>query len=126
MRRTSWTGFQKFTDIGRSAWDILTAANELPDVKRVYILSHSEANDAGEVKLKTIGKMLDEKVCLEGMVTIVLKTLVRDGQYLFATRNNGSDTVKSPMGLFEDADIPNDLAAVDKAIVDYYSLSNNA
>lgn len=123
MRRTSETGYQKFTDIGRNAWDILTVAGALADHKRIYILSHTETSDAGETKLKTIGKMLDDKVCLEGMVTIVLKTMVRDGEYLFATKNNGSDTVKSPMGLFEADAIPNDLAAVDAAICEYFSLS---
>jgi hypothetical protein len=64
--------------------------------------------------------MLDEKITLEGMVTIVMRTMIRDGQYLFATRNNGADTTKTPMGLFEQDLIDNDLAAVDQAIYDYY------
>jgi len=112
--------YQKFVDIGKNAWDILNAATALPDSKRVYILSHIETTDMGRTKIKTIGKMLDEKITLEGMVTIVLRTVVRDGQYFFATRNNGSDTTKTPMGMFAGEMIDNDLAAVDTTILNYY------
>ena len=72
--------------------------------------------------MKTIGKMLDEKITLEGMVTIVLRAVVQDGQHLFSTRNNGADTTKAPMGMFDDNYIENDLAAVDAAIVEYYEI----
>lgn len=123
MRRTDETGFTKFTEIGRHAWEILNAAANLPDDVRVYLLSHTETTDAGKTKIKTIGRMLDEKITLEGLVTICLRTVVRDGQYFFSTRNNGNDTVKSPMGLFDDELIENDLAAVDAAIFNYYQLS---
>lgn len=123
MRRSAEKGFDKFTEIGKNAWDILTEAARLPDDVRVYILSHVETNDSGRTKIKTIGKMLDEKITLEGMVTIVLRTVVQDGQYLFATRNNGSDTTKTPMGLFDQDLIDNDLAAVDTAIFHYYDLT---
>jgi hypothetical protein len=76
----------------------------------------------GNEKFKTIGKMLDEKITLEGMFTIVLKTVVQDGKYFFSTQNNGQDTVKAPMGMFEAPLIENDLAAVDAAIRDYYGI----
>lgn len=122
MRRTDERGFDKFTEIGRHAWEVLTTAAALPDDIRVYILSHTEEVDGGHVKMKTIGRMLDEKITLEGLVTIVLRTAVQDGQYLFSTRNNGSDTVKSPMGLFESDFIDNNLAAVDLAICNYYDI----
>lgn len=123
MRRTNETGFNKFTEIGKNAWDIINAAAALPDDVRVYILSHIETSESGHTKIKTIGRMLDEKIALEGMVTIVLRTAIRDGQYLFATRNNGSDTTKTPMGLFEAESIDNDLHAVDEAIQAYYELT---
>ncbi len=126
MRRCDETGFQKFTDIGRHAWDVLTAANSLPDDVRVYILSHSETLDDGQTKAKTIGKLLDEKITVEGLFSIVLKTDVIDGEYTFTTRNSGRDTVKTPMGMFEQERIPNDLEAVDCAIVDYYNLCEPA
>lgn len=120
MRRTDERGFDKFTEIGRHAWDIICAASALPDHVRVYILSHTETSESGRVKAKTIGKMLDEKITLEGMFSIVMRTCVINGQYLFSTRNNGSDTVKTPLQMFDEEHIPNDLAAVDAAIVDFY------
>jgi hypothetical protein len=122
MRRSQENGFTKFTDIGRHAWDIITAANELPDDVRVYILSHTNTDDAGNTRLKTIGKMLDEKIVLEGMVTIVFNTQVQDAKYRFSTKNSGSNTVKTPMGLFDEESIDNDLAAVDEAIKTYYGV----
>lgn len=126
MRRTDERGYDKFTDIGKHAWEIIRAAANLPEYKRVYVLSHTETTEAGRVKAKTIGRMLDEKITLEGMFSIVLRTAVINDQYVFRTRNNGSDTVKTPLGMFEAETIPNDLAAVDAAIVDYYQLAQAA
>ena len=126
MRRTDERGFDKFTDIGKHAWDLLCPAPSLPDHVRVYILSHTETSESGRVKAKTIGRMLDEKITIEGMFSIVMRTSIINGQYLFSTKNNGSDTVKTPLGLFDADHIDNDLAAVDAAIVDYYQLQATA
>lgn len=116
------SAYAKYNEIARSAWDILMKASALQDSKRVYILSHTTTDEAGKTKIKTIGKLLDEKIVLEGLVTIVLRTLKVNDQYVFATKNSGSDTTKSPMGLFEEGHIENDLLAVDKAICEYYNL----
>lgn len=123
MRRTAERGFDKFTEIGRNAWDVINAATQAADNKRIYILSHTEQSESGSTKIKTIGKMLDEKITLEGMVTICLQTAIVNGQHIFMTQNNGHNTVKSPIGLFASEHIPNDLAAVDAAIVEYYGLA---
>lgn len=123
---TGNSAFAKYNEIARHAWDILMAAGKCEDHKRVYILAHTQEDDAGRIKAKTIGKLLDEKITMEGLLTIVLRTAVINGQYLFSTKNNGLDTVKSPMGLFEDEHIPNDLAAVDAAICSYYDLTITA
>lgn len=122
MRRSDEKGFDKFTDIGRHAWEVLNAAANLPDDVRVYILAHTQTDDFGHTKAKTIGKLLDEKITIEGLFSIVLRTHAQGGQYQFSTRNSGSDTVKSPMGLFDDDLIDNDLAAVDAKICDYYGI----
>ena len=114
--------FAKYNEIAHNAWSILMAASQLSDDKRVYILGHTQEDDSGRIKAKTIGKLLDEKITIEGLLTIVLRTAVINGQYLFSTKNNGADTVKAPMGLFEDEHIENDLAAVDAAIYGYYQL----
>ena len=125
MRRAKETGYQKFVDIGRNFWAIVNAViRETPDDTIVYMLMHTEMDANGNEKAKTIGKMLDEKITLEGMFTIVLKTSVKDGQYVFLTQNSGMDTVKSPMGMFADAEIPNDLKLVDRIIREYYDMND--
>lgn len=120
MRRSSETGFTKFMDIGKHAWGILDAAIRLPDDVRVYILSHTQTSDLGKTSIKTIGKLLDEKITIEGMFTCVLRTQVSNGNYLFSTQNNGQDTTKSPMGLFDSELIENDLKMVDGLVSAYY------
>lgn len=114
--------FAKYNEIARNAWDILMCAGRLDDNTRVYILAHTQEDDSGHIKAKTIGKLLDEKITIEGMLTIVLRTAVVNGQYLFSTQNSGMDTVKTPMGMFSDQHIDNDLAAVDAAILAYYAI----
>jgi hypothetical protein len=122
MRTAKITGYQKFTDMALNYYSLIKAATALPDEKIVYFMGHSDTDANGNEKFKTIGKMLDEKVTLEGLFTIVLKTVVTDGRYQFSTRNSGQDTVKTPIGLFDEPLIDNDLAMVDKAIRDYYEL----
>jgi len=123
---TGNAAFAKYNEIARNAWDILMCAGRLPDATRVYILAHTQEDDSGRIKAKTIGKLLDEKITIEGLLTIVMRTAVINGQYLFSTQNSGSDTVKTPMDMFAEEHIPNDLASVDAAITAYYALSNIA
>lgn len=124
MRRFSETGYQKYSDIARAHWELVqTVINELPFDKIVYFLSHIERDQMGNEKAKTIGKMIDQYVTLEGMFTIVLKTHVQDGHYTFLTHNSGFDTVKTPLEMFADDEIDNDLAYVDQTIREYYNLT---
>ena len=118
MNRTAERGFDKFTEIAKHAFAVIEAATQADDGKRVYILSHINSDEQGE-RIKTIGKMLDEKIVLEGMLTIVLKTVVTNGIYEFSTVNSGSDTVKTPLEMFDSPRIPNDLKIVDDAILNY-------
>ncbi len=122
MRRATERGYDKFTEIAFHMWDIVNEVKELPSDTVVYFLSHIERDSEGNEKVKTIGKLLDEKITLEGMFTIVLKTNVMDGQYTFLTQNSGKDTVKSPIGLFSSYAIDNDLKYVDEKIRNYYEL----
>lgn len=125
MNRAYEGGYSKYTEIARHAWEVITCATHLPEDVRVYILSHTTTGDDGTVRLKTIGKLLDEKITVEGLVTIVLRTAVMDGDYRFRVVNSGSDTVKSPMGMFKEETIENDLKKVDDTIVDYYGIGGN-
>lgn len=124
MRRATERGYDKFTEIAKHAWDIADAVKGLPADVIVYVMCHTDTDQDGVEKLKTIGKLLDEKIVLEGMSTIVLKTAVSDGQYMFLTQNNGKDTVKSPAGMFPAYAIDNDLKYVDQKIRSYYELGD--
>ena len=122
MRRVSERGFDKYNEIGKHTWDISNTIRGLPEDVIVYVMCHIDTDGDGNEKIKTIGKLLDEKICLEGLSTIVLKTVVDDGRYLFATQNNGKDTVKSPFEMFDNAYIDNDLFYVDSKIREYYGM----
>ena len=124
MRTAKQTGYQKYTDMAVSFNQLIEFAASLPDDKIVYFMGHSDQADDGREHFKTIGKMLDNYVTVEGRFTIVLKTVVQDGKYMFATQNNGQDTVKSPMGMFDSALIDNDLKAVDDAIREYWCMGD--
>jgi hypothetical protein len=117
--------FQLYNDIADNVWRLLKEAKNLPEDVRVYILTHSQTRDDGFVKVKTIGKLLDDKINLEGMVTIVLRSGVNDGSYLFSTQSNGNDCVKTPIGMFDKRFVDNDLSLVDKAICNYYSIDDS-
>ena len=123
MRNAKVSGYQKYTDMAVSFNNLIEYASKLPDDVIVYFIGHSEQMDDGREHFKTIGKMLDNYVTVEGKFTIVLKTVVQDGRYLFSTHNNGQDTVKSPIGLFEADLIDNDLKAVDTAIREYWDIA---
>ena len=114
--------YDKFTDMARNFRDLIHYINELEDEEKiVYFLHHSELDSDGREKVKTIGKMLDEKLTVEGCFDIVLYCQ----DHKFFTQANGMSTAKSPEGMFE-LEIPNDLKAVDTAIREYYGLGGEA
>ena len=123
MRNAKVTGYQKFTDMALNFNNLIETARTLPQDKIVYFLGHTEQSDDGREHFKTIGKMLDNYITVEGKFTIVLKTVVKDGNYYFSTQNNGQDTVKSPMDMFDSDLIPNDLKVVDNIIREYYGMN---
>ena len=118
MRRYRETGYGKFSEVGYNGWNLVTVASTLPADVHVYFMAHTMTGDDGITRIKTPGKLLDT-YSVEGMFSLVLRTVVRDGEYFFATKNSGSDTVKAPPDMFDAELIPNDLAAVDKAITDF-------
>lgn len=112
-----------YADIGLSLWDMIKALQRHPSQARVYMMMHEETDDFGNVKPRTLGKLVEQKVCLEGMVTICLRAVVdNNGQHVFLTQTSGLDVTKSPMGMFEQDQIDNDLNAVDAAIAEYYGI----
>ena len=121
--RAKETGFQKFTDLALNFRNLIHfISRETPDDLIVYFLHHTETNGEGRVKAKTIGRLLDEKLTVEGCFDIVLLTQAEGGEHFFLTQSDGYTTCKSPEGMFE-MKIPNDLAVVDAAIRTYWGLS---
>jgi hypothetical protein len=122
FNRAKEVGYGKFVDIAVNFKNMIdTIVRKTPADCIVYILMHTEKSELG-IKAKTIGKMLDSNITLEGLFSIVLRTKVENGKYSFTTQTDGFDTVKSPMGLFDTKEIDNDLAMVDTAIRSYWDL----
>lgn len=126
LARSSEKGYDKFTDIAKSAWNVFNAAGDLAEHRRVYILAHTQTDDFGQTRMKTVGKMVDNTLVPEGYFTIVLRTEVINGTYKFCTQTNGQDCAKSPMEMFADTHIDNDLAAIDQQIQEFYEITQPA
>ena len=128
MRKHSNTGggnavFSLYNDIADSFWNLTEQIKKLPNNKIVYILMHEDKNDFGDIKPKTIGKLIDEKVCLEGLFSIVLRAKKVDKNYYFFTQATDGDVAKSPIGMFDELYIENDLKAVDDKIREFYGIN---
>lgn len=116
-------GYQKFTDMALNFYTLIRFIIEkLPEDKLVYFLHHTEVTAEGKTKAKTIGKMLDEKLTVEGLFSIVLFCQTDGERHYFVTQSDGSTTAKSPMEMFEEREIDNDLKMVDTAIREYFEL----
>lgn len=121
--RAEEKGYEKFTGMAVSFQRLIRYIQvNTPADTIVYFLHHSEMGPEGQLKAKTIGKMLDEKLTLEGLFSIVLLARASQDGYKFITQGQGLSTAKSPMGMFDQIEIDNDLKAVDDAIRAYYEL----
>lgn len=119
------TGFGKFTDMALNFYNLIQfIIKQTPPDVIVYFLHHTEVTQEGRIKAKTIGKMLDEKLTIEGLFSIVLICTTDGKDHKFITQSDGYTTAKSPMDMFE-AEIDNDLKAVDTIIREYYELNES-
>lgn len=114
--------FTLYNQIGDHFWNLIQFIVKLPEDKIVYVIMHEDINDFGQIKPKTIGKLLDEKVCIEGMFTIVLRCIEESGKHIFVTQSADGAVSKSPIDMFETLTIDNDLLIVEKAIREYYEI----
>ena len=126
MARAKERGFDKFTEIAQNMFNVLKAPDTTREDLTTIYLSHSDdvsANGYTKTKMKTIGKMLDDKITIEGMFTVVLLAYPvkeeKKMRYVFVTQSNGTTTAKSPMGMFEDIIVENDLSMVLQKIKEY-------
>lgn len=124
FKRANETGYGKFTDMAKNFFDMLDFINtQLPSDVIVYITMHTEDDsEMHKVKVKTIGKMLDQNLKIEGLFSIVLRAVQTEDGYKFVTRDDMVSTAKSPIGMWEEDMIDNDLKAVDTTIREYYDM----
>ena len=125
MGKSSIKGFDKYNEMANNFFNLINGIKKLKGGKTVYIIMHEDTNEDGDVKPKTIGKLLDDKVNLQGMFTICIRSMFENGNYIFRLKTNGQDCVKTPFGMFENDEMENDLKAFDKVVREYYDLDKN-
>lgn len=123
FEKANVTGYTKFTEMAKNFEEMLRFIQEdtSPDTI-VYVLQHIDEDENGNVKAKTLGKMLDQQLDIHGLFTICLMSVADDKGHHFVTQSDGTNPCKSPMGMFEDREIDNDLKLVDDTIREYYGL----
>ena len=117
------SGYGKFTEMAVNFEQLLEAANATDDDTIVYFMMHPDTDEAGRLKPKSIGKMLDNQLTIEGMFPIVLLSERDEQGFCFITQSDGTTPVKAPMGMFDQARIDNDLKAVDSTIREYWGMA---
>ena len=126
FNRAKESGYGKFTDMAQNFYFLVqTAIKETSPDTVVYFLHHTESDETGRVKAKNVGKMIDSKLTLEGLFPIVLLAGTDGTQYWFDTQSDGYTTAKSPMEMFKEKRIDNDLKQVDRTIREYWGLAAN-
>ncbi len=124
MNRVSERGYDKYSELALHAWSVIKALTETRDDLHCFVLTHSDSDQHGNMKIKTIGKMLEDKIALEGMFTCCLFSMLIDGEYKFLTNQDGVHLAKSPLGLFDSLYIDNDLQLVTKSMQAYFNDNN--
>lgn len=117
--------FQLYNELADRFYSLLVSIQSLPADRIVYVFMHEEENDSGSIKPKTIGRLLDEKVNVEGLFTIVLRCIGDQQKHVFMTQTSGYDVAKSPIGMFDTLEIDNDLKMVDQKIRNFYEMKGS-
>ncbi|MCD6434870.1 MAG: AAA family ATPase [Clostridiales bacterium] len=117
-------GFEKWTELAVDFNNLMTHIDNMHEDIRVYIMTHTDEDDIGRIKMKTAGKLIDNLLTPEGMFTIVLGMAKTDSGSFFITNGSSMTPYKSPMDMWKDKQIPNDLKAVDDRIVEFYDIKD--
>ena len=125
MEKSSIKGYDKYNEIANHFFELINGIKNIEGGKTVYLIMHEDVDDDGNVKPKTIGKLLDDKVNIQGMFTICIRAMYENGKYVFRLKTNGQDCVKTPFGMFEINEMDNDLKAFDNVVREYYGLNKN-
>ena len=121
MNRVSERGYDKYSELAFHAWSVIKGLTETREDLHCFVLTHSDADQQGNMKIKTIGRLLEDKIALEGMFTCCLYSMVIDGKYVFMTNTDGTHLSKSPLGLFDSQFIDNDLQYVREKMFEYFN-----
>lgn len=126
MNKSSIKGYDKYNELANNFWNLINGIKNIEGGKTVYLIMHEDTDENGNVKPKTIGKLLDDKVNIQGMFTICIRSMFDNGNYIFRLKTNGQDCVKTPFGMFESDSMDNDLKAFDEVVREYYELDKEA
>ena len=124
MEKSSIRGYDKYNEIANHFFELINGIKNIEGGKTVYLIMHEDTDEEGNVKPKTIGKLLDDKVNIQGMFTICIRAMYENGKYVFRLKTNGQDCVKTPFGMFDTDEMENDLKAFDNVVREYYDLNN--
>lgn len=121
MARANEIGYQKFSVMAQNMYNVFKAIMDKESDQIFYLLAHSAepAEGDNQLRFKTTGKMLSEKVVLEGLTNIVIGAEVDDDEFVFKVKTDGTG-IKTPMGMFDTPTVANDLKVVDQTIRNYY------
>ena len=122
MEKSSVKGYDKYNEMANNFFELINGIKNIEGGKTVYLIMHEDTDEDGNIKPKTIGKLLDDKVNIQGMFTICIRSMFENGQYIFRLKTNGQDCVKTPFGMFEIDSMGNDLKEFDKVVREYYEL----
>lgn len=119
MRKANQKGYDRFVEIAKDMFDILDLVSNLREDLFCFVMMHTDTDNQGRSKPRTIGKMIDQYICIEGKFTTVLHSVICDGEYKFLTNGDNTLMCKSPIGLFDNQYIDNDLKIVRNALIKY-------
>lgn len=122
MNKSSVKGFDKYNEMGNNFFNLINGIKNIEGGKTVYLIMHEDTDENGNVKPKTIGKLLDDKVNIQGMFTVCIRSMFDNGNYIFRLKTNGQDCVKTPFGMFETDTMENDLKEFNRVVREYYEL----
>ena len=125
MKNSSIKGYDKYNEMANHFFELINGIKNIEGGKTIYLIMHEDVDDNGNIKPKTIGKLLDEKVNIQGIFTICIRAMYENGKYIFRLKTNGQDCVKTPFGMFDTDEMENDLKAFDNVVREYYDLNKN-
>ena len=114
--------FGVYNELADNYWNLVQHQKNTDGGKIIFNFMHEDETESGSIIPKTVGKLLNDKVCIEGMYTIVLRAMYKDGKHIFRLKTDGNDCVKTPIGMFEEEECDNDLKYIVEKIREYYEL----